>query len=129
MPKLKFDPAKTLSFADPRETPTYGIPEAAHYLRIPVATLRSWVLGRYYPTDMGRQRFQPLIEIADPKNRLLSFVNLAEAHVLNACRRYHQIKMDSIRAALDFVSTELDCDHPLVAHEFETDGISLFVTH
>ena len=33
--------------------PAYGIAEAAHYLRIPTATLRSWVHGRYYPTVAG----------------------------------------------------------------------------
>ena len=130
MAKLKFDPSKTLAFADPRETPTYGIPEAAHYLRIPAATLRSWVLGRFYETESGRRRFDPLLQIADPKNHLLSFINLAEAHVLSACRRSHQIRMDSIRAALDFVAKELGgCDHPLIAKDFETDGVSLFVTH
>ncbi len=31
MAKLKFDPTKTLDFVDPRETPTYTVPEAAHY--------------------------------------------------------------------------------------------------
>jgi len=34
---------------DPRESPVYSIPEAAHYLRIPPAMLRAWVVGRYYP--------------------------------------------------------------------------------
>ena len=35
---------------DPRELPTYGIVEAAHYLLIPRATLRSWVVGYTYQT-------------------------------------------------------------------------------
>jgi len=39
--------------ADPRELPSYGITEAAHYLRLPTATLRSWLRGRYYPTETG----------------------------------------------------------------------------
>jgi hypothetical protein len=38
------DPAKS---GDPRETPACSPAEAAHYLRIPLATLRSWVRGRY----------------------------------------------------------------------------------
>jgi uncharacterized protein (DUF433 family) len=126
--KLKFDPTTTLSFVDPRETPSYSIPEAAHYLRLPAPTLRSWLLGRYYPTESGRKKFAPLIDIADPKYRLLSFINLAEAHVLNACRRYHKVRMDSVRAALDYVAKELKCDHPLVSQEFETDGVRLFIT-
>jgi uncharacterized protein (DUF433 family) len=128
MAKLKFDPTKTLSFVDPLEMPTYGIPEAAHYLRMPAATLRSWVLGRDYLTESGKKRFKPLIEIADRKNRLLSFVNLAEAHVLDACRRFHQIRMDKIRPAIDFVAKQFDSPHPLVDRQFETNGVSLFVT-
>ncbi len=128
MAKLKFDPTKTLGFVDPWETPTYGIPEAAHYLRMPPATLRSWVLGRDYPTEGGKKWFKPLIEIADSTNRLLSFVNLAEAHVLDACRRFHQIRMDKIRPAIDFVAEKFGSRHPLVDRQFETNGVSLFVT-
>ena len=32
--------------ADPRLAPTYSFAEAAHYLRLPVETLRYWSLGR-----------------------------------------------------------------------------------
>jgi len=31
---------------DPREIPTYGLSEAAQYLRIPRTTIRDWVTGR-----------------------------------------------------------------------------------
>jgi len=72
--------------------------------------------------------FEPVIEIADPKNKLLSFVNLAEAHVLSALRSNYRVRLPKIRAALDYVTTHLGCEHPLIAQEFETDGISLFVT-
>jgi uncharacterized protein (DUF433 family) len=126
--KLRFDPTKTLGFIDPRETPTYGIPEAAHYLRLPTATLRSWMIGRTYPTKAGGRRFRPVIQIADPKNNLLSFLNLAEAHILSAFRRVHAVKLDKIRNALDFVTERLACEHPLISQDFETDGVSLFVT-
>ncbi len=126
--KLRFDPRKSLSFSDPRETPTYGIPEAAHYLRIPEATLRSWVKGQYYSTKSGRRFFKPLIKIADPDSNLLSFVNLAEAHVLSAFRRVHGVSMEKIRAALSYVKKTLKCDHPLISEEFETDGVSVFIT-
>ena len=127
MAKLKFDLTKTLDFVEPWETPIYGIPEAAHYLRMPPATLRSWVLGRDYPTESGKKWFKPLIEIADGTHRLLSFVNLAEAHVLDACRRFHQIRMDRIRPAIDFVAEKFGSRHPLVDRQFETNGVSLFV--
>jgi DNA-binding transcriptional regulator YiaG len=67
---------------DPRGMPAYSLAEAAHYLRIPLATLRSWVRGRYYPTDGGKKFFKPVIELPDPNLVSLSFINLVEAHVL-----------------------------------------------
>ena len=42
---------------DPRELPAYGIPEAAHYLHIPVATLRTWVRGALLSDSPGSQIF------------------------------------------------------------------------
>lgn len=34
---------------DPRRSPAYSVAEGAHYLRMPVGTLRSRVVGRSYP--------------------------------------------------------------------------------
>ena len=113
--------------ANPRELAAYGLAEAAHYLRIPIATLRSWVCGRYYPTERGRSFFKPLLELPDPKLLSLSFVNLVEAHVLNAIRRQHNIPVPKIRLALDYVKRRFGTRHPLADHKFETDGAALFV--
>lgn len=62
---------------DPYEMPAYGIAEAAHYLQLPVATLKSWVLGRHSPTKAGRKLCKPIIRLPDPKAPLLTFYNLA----------------------------------------------------
>ena len=113
---------------DPREMPAYGITEAAHYLRIPIATLRSWVRGRYYPTEAGRRHFKPVIELPDPKFGALSFVNLVEAHVLDAIRREHRIPLPNIRSALDYVRRHFSSKHPLAEQKFETDAVNLFVS-
>lgn len=112
---------------NPRELPAYGLAEAAHYLRIPIATLRSWVCGRYYPTENGRRFFKPLLELPDPKLLSLSFVNLVEAHVLDAIRREHNIPLPKVRTALDYVKRLCDSRHPLADHKFQTDGAALFV--
>ena len=77
---------------DLHSLPAYGIKEAAHYLSIPNATLRSWVLGRHYPTGTGKRFFWPIIELPDKDQRLLSFVNLVEAHVLDAIRRHKGLR-------------------------------------
>jgi uncharacterized protein (DUF433 family) len=117
----------TQSTKDPRELPYYGIAEASHYLRIPVPTLRSWVKGRNYPTGRGVKFFKPLIELPDPKAPWLSFVNLIEAHVLDAIRREHEIAMPKVRTAVDVLKREFDARHPLAEKSLETDGLDLFV--
>lgn len=119
---------RLLAIGDPRDVPTYGITEAAHYLRMPANTLRDWVRGRHYQTERGKRWFKPLITLPDAKMPFLSFLNLAEAHVLSACRRKHNIPFPTIRRAVDFLARELDSKHPLIEREFETDGISLFIT-
>ena len=112
-----------------REVPSYGIPEAAHYLGIPVSTLQSWVYGYPYTTRIGRQRFKPLIEVppGEKGHRLLSFMNLVEAHVLDAIRRQHRISMPKVRRALDYLQAKLPSKHPLADRSFETDGLNLFI--
>ena len=112
---------------DPRELPAYGLSEAVRYLRIAPATLRSWVLGRYYPTDAGSQFFKPVIHLPEPSWPVLSFVNLVEVHVLEAIRRDHEIPLRKVRAAVKFLEQHFGSNHPLADHQFETDGLDLFV--
>src|SRR2546426_12555661 len=88
---------------DPRESPVYSISEAAHYLRVPQATLRSWVVGRYYPTVHGKKFFKPIIDLADKVHHLLSFMDLVEAHVLDAIRREHGVSLSKVRIALNYL--------------------------
>lgn len=112
---------------DPRELPAYSLPEATQYLRMPPATLRSWVIGRYYPTDAGKRFFRPVIHLPDPDWPVLSFVNLVEVHVLEAIRRDHDISLRKVRAAVTFLEKYFGSKHPLAAHHFETDGLDLFI--
>ena len=118
---------RSIATDDIRTMPCYSFPEAAHYLRIPVTTLRSWVRGRKYPTSGGDQFFQPVIELPDESQNLLSFINLVEIHVLDAIRRDHRISLHKVRIAIDFIKEELKSDHPLAYHKLETDGLDLFV--
>src|SRR5262245_27698890 len=62
-----------------RDLAAYTLAEAARYLRLPLATLRSWVLGRQYPTAEGSGQFPPLMRPASRRPPLLSFSNLIEA--------------------------------------------------
>jgi uncharacterized protein (DUF433 family) len=124
---VRTDIAK-VSPSDPRELPAYSFAEAAHYLRIPPATLRSWVRGRHYPTEIGKKFFKPVIELPDPKLPSLSFLNLVEAHVLDAIRREHNIPLDKVRTALNYVKQHFGVPHPLAEQKFESDGVSLIVS-
>lgn len=112
---------------DPRELASYSIRETAHYLRMPIATLRSWVMGRWYPTEQGERHFAPIIALPDAKKPLLSFVNLVETHVLDAIRREHNIPLHKVRKALRFISKQFPSEHPLADQSFETDGSNLFI--
>lgn len=109
------------------EMPAYGIPEAAHYLRVRPATLKSWVQGRKYPTKHGDRLFRPVINLPDKDVPILSFFNLAEAHVLSAFHKQHHIELGRIRAALDYVTEKFGWKHPLIEQRFETDGVALFI--
>ena len=66
---------------DRRELPSYSIAEAAHYLSMPQATVRYWA--------RGQDHHPPLIDVPGGASTLLSFLNLAELHVLAAIRRKH----------------------------------------
>ena len=113
---------------DVRELPAYGVAEAAHYLLVPRATLRSWVAGMSYGSDGERRFFKGVIHpAASPV--ALSFINLIEAHVLAAIRRRHRVDMPAVRRTIDFLKREFGSAHPLADHKFETDGVNLFISH
>lgn len=121
------NPASIYKGADPRHLPAYTISEAAHYLQIPLATLRSWVCGRYYPVTTGKRFFKPVIMVPDHSAVLLSFVNLVEAHVLDAIRRKYTIPLHRVRAALFFLQKHFPSPHPLADQKIETDYRDLFI--
>jgi len=112
---------------DPRYLPTYTLSEASHYLLIPIATLRSWVVGRYYPVRKGRGFFKPPILVPQKNPIMLSFVNLIEAHVLDAVRREFNVTFPRVRSAINYLRREFKSNHPMAEQRIETDGRDLFV--
>lgn len=112
--------------ASPRALPLYSVPDAARILRVRPATLRSWALGRRYPTRGGPRRWPALIRAADPKSNRLSFTNLVELHVLSVLRG-RKIRVDRIRSATQFVRDEMGTDHPLANVDVHTDEVDLYV--
>lgn len=107
--------------------PTYTPTEAAALLGLPLATLRSWVFGRPYRVQGAKRTFRPVIELDGRTERLLSFRNLVELHVLAAVRRVHHVQLPLVRTALKYLSENLKIDHPLAHAQMQTDGTNLLV--
>lgn len=111
---------------DPQELPLYTATEVAQMLLVPRSTIRTWAFKL-----KGRDgRFRaPVIEAADPKQRLLSFENLVELHVLSSLRRVHGISLPQIRKTVRYLGTELNTRHPLSSEQMYAYGVDLFVEH
>jgi uncharacterized protein (DUF433 family) len=113
--------------ANDRDAAAYALTEAARYLRLPVATLRSWLLGRHYPTAAGSSQFPPLIRLASRQPPLLSFSNLIEAHVLRSLRAEHAVSIKAVRNALTYAERELNVDRLLLRQELRTHAGKIFL--
>src|SRR5882672_8930328 len=113
--------------ASDRDFAAYTLAEAARYLRLPAATLRSWVLGRQYPTADGSGQFPPLIRPASRQPPLLSFSNLIEAHVLRSLRTDHGVPVKALRGALAYAERTLGIDRLLLRPELRTDAGKVFL--
>ena len=104
---------------DPRSMATYTTPEAARYIRLPLRTVQNWSFG--FKSYGG----QPLIRIADPARRLLSFWNIAELHVLGALR-YHRVRTKVLRQTIRYLGDTFESSHPLLTEKMLTDGVFIF---
>jgi uncharacterized protein (DUF433 family) len=113
--------------ANNRDFAAYTLAEAARYLRLPAATLRSWVLGRQYPTAEGSGQFPPLITPASRQPPLLSFSNLIEAHVLRSLRTEHGVPVKALRSALAYAENSLGIDRLLLRPELRTNAGKVFL--
>lgn len=127
MPAMKDTRRKSRARIDGRDAPAYTVAEAAHYLRLPAATLRSWALGRQYPTAEGGAQFRPLIRPASRIPPLLSFWNLIEAHVLRSLRTEHGVSVPALRGALKYAEGELGIKRLLLRSELRTNAGSVFL--
>ncbi len=123
------NPKKRENPFDPKNVPAYPLAEAAHFLRLPTATLHSWVVGRRYPKAEGVGHFRPLIQAAAYRPPILSFWNLIEAHVLRALRTDHGVSLRDVRRALTYAERELRIERLLLNRQLLTDGGKLFLDH
>lgn len=113
--------------ADIRRMPLYSAAEAARFLRLPASTVRAWAFGQRYTVNGDQRRFKPVISTADPRGRRLSFLNLVELLVLSAIRKEHLVELKQVRRAVEFLRKQFPSEYPLADHQFQTDGLDLFV--
>jgi uncharacterized protein (DUF433 family) len=111
--------------SDLRNQPAYGASEAARYLRLPAATLRTWLVGRDYAK--GDTRAHPLIKPASSRPLQLSFYNLIEAHVLRGFRTEHGVALVEFRKALAYAERKLHIPRLLLSSELRTHGGQVFL--
>jgi uncharacterized protein (DUF433 family) len=124
----KLRAVRAASYADKWDVPIYTYAEAAYYLGIHRGTLRTWVIGRTVPLRTGQSRWiDPVVKAADAHNGLLSFYNLAEAHILAATRYKHFVPLRNVRTAIGYLEKISPSPHPLLSREFYTDGFDLFI--
>jgi len=112
---------------DPREIATYSIAEAAHWLQIPRTTLQAWVGGHPYRTSKGKRRSEAVILTPDPMLPLLSFINLVEAHILDAIRFRHNVPLSKVRQSVEFLREYSGSLHPLADYWFQITGVDLLI--
>ena len=116
------------AFNDPRSQPAYSLAEAARYLKVAGATLRSWVVGRPYPkSGGGTGHFRPLIHPPQRQPPLLSFWNMIEAHVLRSLRTDHGVSLGDVRQAIGHAEKSLGIDSLLRSKELRTQGGELLL--
>ena len=110
-----------------RDQPAYSLAEAARYLKLPAATLRSWVVGRAYPKGESVATFRPLLKPARKHPPLLSFYNLIEAHVLRSLRTEHGVAIRELRRAITYAERTLKIERLLLNKDLRTHAGEVFL--
>jgi len=110
-----------------RDQPAYSLTEAARYLKLPAATLRSWVVGRAYPKGESVATFRPLLKPARKHPPLLSFYNLIEAHVLRSLRTEHGVAIRELRRAIAYAERTLKIERLLLNKDLRTHAGEVFL--
>jgi uncharacterized protein (DUF433 family) len=108
--------------------PVYALAEAARYLGARPSTLRGWFHGRTYAVGDQRRRSPAALPAAQAPGVPISFLDLADAHVLLTIRRGCGIPMKRFRTAMDYFRREFKGQiHRLSHRDFCHDHRDIFV--
>lgn len=114
---------------DPADMPRYTRVDAGRATGVPASTIGVWVHGMPYTTRKGRARYEPVLALPDISDPRLSFNNLLEVNVLRALREVHEVKLQSVREAIENARSEHKIDRLLIHPSLRTSGGSLFLDY
>jgi DNA-binding transcriptional MerR regulator len=105
---------------DERSLPRYTCGEAARYLHVPESTVRAWFHGTVYGSAPHIKQFRPILVPSD--SELLSFYDIASAHILSAFKRAGVSPAD-LRVIVNSLKSEFpNSPYPLLGKEFHRFG-------
>ncbi|MGB6159343.1 MAG: DUF433 domain-containing protein [Acidobacteriaceae bacterium] len=101
---------------DARAMPRYTHGEASKYLGLAESTIRAWFTGMPYGTRPHVRRFEPILKPA--ASDLLSFYDIASAHVLMAFKAQGVPQSDTRAIVGELESEFRDSPYPLLGRDF-----------
>ena len=114
---------------DPRNIHNYTTGDAARYLRIPEATIRSWTIGQSYLLAKAIAILNRSLPFQIEGSAFYPLQTLSKFISLELSVKRIKFRWEKVRATLDFVEAKLKVEHPLARQEFRTDGVDLFIEH
>ena len=110
---------EVIQLSDPRFSDgLMNLAEAGRYLHVPRQTFHRWA--------RGYERGEPLLHVrpTSAEGLPVTFIALAEAHVLDALREAG-VRPQKIRPALDKLKEQFGREYVLAARELATDGVDV----
>jgi uncharacterized protein (DUF433 family) len=116
--------------SDPADLPRYTRIDASRATGIPAATIGVWVHGMPYTSRKGiRRHYDAIVKLPDETDARLSFNNLLEVNVLRALREVHEVKLQSVRVAIENARSEQKIDRLLIHPNLRTSGGAIFLDY
>lgn len=100
--------------------PNYRVGEAARYANISSQTVASWH-GK--PGDNSKRTLS-----TKERGAALSYLQLIEVAVVSSFRKAG-VTLKKIRAAREYLSKQLEAEHPFAQYRFKTDGKELWMDY